>query len=129
MSSIINIPEGVKQIDVSAIMVPRVKQPVFSRSAQGSYVAVRKASEDVTRLGILLGDMPIGVVPVVKNGELLSVERTYGNPCIFVFETNELVYGFESWWSAIKTPDDLKQITNQDIDNVWYVRALKALAE
>jgi hypothetical protein len=126
--SVVNIPQGVVQIDVDEVMVPRVKQPLFKQSAQGSYVAVRKASEDITRLGLYLGDMPIGVAPVVKNGELLTLQRTYSNPCMFVFETGELVYGFESWWSTIETPDDLKQITNQDIENVWYVRVLKAVS-
>jgi len=123
----INIPEGVEQINADAIMVPRVRKTLFG-AEQGSYVAVRKASEDVTRLGLLLGDMPIGIAPIVKNDDLMVLERTYSNPCIFVFETGELVYGFESWWGAIRTPDDLKQITNQDIDNVWYVRALKAVS-
>jgi hypothetical protein len=40
-----------------------------------------------------------------------------------------VVMGWESWWGEIRTPDDLRQITNADVENVWYVKALKTLSE
>lgn len=46
---------------------------------------------------------------------------------LYVFEDKQIVYGCESWWGEIKSPDHLREITNADIDNVWYVQALKLL--
>lgn len=49
------------------------------------------------------------------------------NPAIFVFDLNKIIYGCESWWGVIKSEEDLNSISDCDIDNVWYVRALKTL--
>lgn len=35
----------------------------------------------------------------------------------------------ESWWALIKGPEHLKEITDGDIQSVWYVQALKAMTE
>jgi hypothetical protein len=37
--------------------------------------------------------------------------------------------GYESWWGQINSPEELKAITDVDIQNVWYVKALKEMAE
>lgn len=37
--------------------------------------------------------------------------------------------GYESWWGFIKTVEDFQEITDEDISNVWYVKALKELSE
>ena len=47
------------------------------------------------------------------------------NPAIYVPELGKVIYGMESWWHAIKDEKELKDITDNDIDNVWYVKALK----
>lgn len=115
----------------SKITVPddliRLSAPLFG-GKQGSFVKVRKAGEgEKTKLGLYLGDLPLGVAGgVTATGELVL---KYGmtNPAIFVFEDNQIVYGCESWWGQIETPEELKEITDGDIGNVWYVRALKAL--
>jgi hypothetical protein len=54
----------------------------------------------------------------------------HSNPAIFVFELNKIVFGAESWWGVIENEDELKKIkiTQDDIDNVWYVKALKAIS-
>jgi hypothetical protein len=49
------------------------------------------------------------------------------NPAIYVFETKEIVYGCESWWSPLESLDDLSDISDEDIDNVWYVKLLKEM--
>lgn len=51
------------------------------------------------------------------------------NPAIWVPDQNRIVWGMGSWWGIIEKEEDLKKITNQDIENVWYVKALKALAD
>ncbi len=40
---------------------------------------------------------------------------------------NEMVYGCGCWWGRIKSPDDVKGIDDAELDNVWYVKALKEL--
>mgnify|MGYP000282015848 FL=1 len=36
-------------------------------------------------------------------------------------------FGAESWWSIIENPEELKDITDDDINSQWYVKALKAM--
>jgi len=35
--------------------------------------------------------------------------------------------GCGSWWGAIDNEEDLKDITDSDIENVWYVQLLKKI--
>ena len=42
-------------------------------------------------------------------------------------EMGEVVYGCESWWAAIENEDDLKEISDLDINSIWYVKALKGI--
>jgi len=57
------------------------------------------------------------------------LSHSYGNPAIFVFDLNEIIFGYESWWGVIESEKQLKEITNDVIDNVWYVKALKQIDE
>lgn len=107
-------------------------QPKRNDAKVGSFVAVRPCdapSENKTFLGIYLGDLPTG--PMVnhspKSGTMFIDIRT--NPAIWVPDQNRIVWGMGSWWGIIEKEEDLKKITNQDIENVWYVKALKALAD
>lgn len=50
---------------------------------------------------------------------------TTGNPAIFVPELGKIIFGMESWWGRIKSEEELKDITDGDIENVWYVKMLK----
>lgn len=81
----------------------------------GCLVAVRPCDEEYgekTYLGIYLGELPI---------QILS---SY-NPGIFVPELRKIVYGCGSWWREIKSVDELKAITDEDIENTWYVQLLQ----
>lgn len=108
-----------------------------SRNEVGQMVAIRPCDEEFqnkTFLGILIGYVPIHrdlcfVRPEGKEeGELIF--KVFGdNPVIFVPDLKRCFMGCASWWGAIKDETQLKQITNEDIQNVWYVRALKELAE
>ncbi len=53
----------------------------------------------------------------------------YSNPAIFVPELKKIIYGCESWWGEIESPEDFKEITSDDINNVWYVQLLKAMED
>lgn len=96
----------------------------------GSWVAVRpvKDATKKTYLGIYLGEMPIKRASAsyhLKTKELTFLIST--NPAIFVPDLNQVVWGYESWWGRIKSATDLKQISDQDIENVWYVKALREM--
>ncbi len=57
----------------------------------------------------------------------LVFERESPNPAIFVFDLKKVIYGYESWWGEIKSEEDFRKITDLDINNLWYVKALKEL--
>jgi len=51
------------------------------------------------------------------------------NPDIFVPEIQEIIFGMESWWDEIRSEEDFKRITDEDIQNVWYVKLMNQMAE
>lgn len=99
----------------------------------GSFVAIQSCKEghgDKTYLGLLIGYVPTDVYaqrdPVTQR---LKINVVGDNPAIFVFDLNEVVLGIESWWGPIESEKHLKQITKDDIENVWYMKALKQLID
>lgn len=80
-----------------------------------------------TFLGILLGELPIEAnISFLKTTKTLKISpRT--NPAIFIPELKKIVYGCESWWGTIDKPEDIKDITNEEIENVWYMQLLKSM--
>lgn len=109
-----------------------IKNDKFSLYKPGGFVAVRPCAEEYgnkTYLGLFLGELPDSTyVTYNTKTEELNVGMSC-NPAMFVFELNKVIYGYESWWSKIEREEDLKQITDADINNVWYVKALKTLSE
>lgn len=94
----------------------------------GVFVKVRPCDDECkgkTYFGILLGDLPIGIRTRISEGGVLSVGPN-GNPAIWVPALGKIIYGCGSWWGPIKDPDDVREITDDTIQNVWYVKALKA---
>lgn len=108
---------------------PTFLNPVTSRIKMGDFVKVRPCVEDKTFLGVYLGDAAIGLSLSFKDDDTLVVDRGTRNPAIYVPDLKRIVYGMESWWGRIASPDDLKEISDEDISNVWYVQALKAFTE
>ena len=94
----------------------------------GTLVAVRLAKSDKTFLGVYLGDLTIDVHAMYHKVKKTLTLQPVTNPAIFVPEIDRLVWGCESWWKPLKSAEDLKEITDADIESVWYVRALKELA-
>lgn len=94
----------------------------------GSWVSIRPCSDDKTYLGVYLGDMTADFFHSYNiKTKVLSV-IPHGNPAIYVPDLKRVVWGCESWWGIIDTPEKLRKITNSDIENVWYVKALKELS-
>lgn len=97
---------------------------------QATWVSVRPCDEALkgkTFLGWLLGEIASGLYAQMSADGTLQVSMGYHNPAIFVPELGKVVFGYESWWAAINSPDDLRRISDTDINNVWYVRALRDL--
>jgi len=111
------------------------KTALFARgeALPGSFVAIQSCKEghgDKTYLGLLIGYVPTDAYaqrdPVTKR---LKINVTGDNPAIFVFDLKEVVLGCESWWGPIQDEKHLRQITKEDIENVWYVKALQQLLD
>ena len=81
--------------------------------------------------GIFLGDLPISLgVSYDDETGLLHAKVGHGNPAIFVPAIGKIIFGCGSWWGPIKTPEDVGEITDDDIQNLWYMKAINAqLAE
>lgn len=96
----------------------------------GKFVRVRpcaKEYQNKTFLGLYLGELPAGF-QISHNSETKELNVRFNtNPAIFVFDLKKIIYGCESWWGFIESEDDLKHVSNAEIDNVWYVKALKEL--
>lgn len=106
------------------------KQVEWREKDKGKFVRIRPCNEkygNKTYLGIYLGELHTGSLvrhdPETKELHISSKL----NPAIFVFELNEIIFGYESWWGIIKNEEQLKEISDIDIDNVWYVKALESL--
>jgi hypothetical protein len=128
---------GIKfPIEVSSIknepLYKDINNPSGWLAACGDLVQVRPVGEkykEKTYLGILLGDLPLEVF-IMHNRETKELKiEPYRNPAIFVPELKEIIWGCGSWWSEIESEEELRQISNDDIQNVWYVKLLKATIE
>ena len=92
-------------------------------------VRVRPCGEDKTYIGIYLGRFPrqIHVTYSEKSGELKVGATT--NPCIYIPEKDGVCWGDESWWSRIESEEELEDITDETIENQWYMKALRQIEE
>ncbi|MCC0671795.1 MULTISPECIES: hypothetical protein [unclassified Clostridioides] len=117
-------------IQVSKINDKYINKGSYRKSEIGKFVKVRpckKEYENKTYLGLYLGELSnsllISYAPKTKELDISSGT----NPAMFVFELNEIIYGNESFWGVIEREEDLKEISNSDIENLWYVKALKSI--
>ena len=104
---------------------------LFSNTTTGDFVAVRPCDEKYekkTFLGVYLGEAALSQGIEIKDN-VIRTKLGFYNPAIFVPELNEIIYGCGSWWGRINSEEDLKQLTDADIENVWYVKALNAITK
>lgn len=78
-----------------------------------------------TFLGIYIGELPIMISSRFSNQTKMLSNTAITNPAIFVPELKKIVFGCESWWSEIRSEEELKEITNEEIQKTWYVKLLK----
>lgn len=96
----------------------------------GTLVKIRpcgKEYEGKTYLGFLIGDISIHTSYSYNSAKKQLGFYGAGNPAIFVPALRKVIFGCESWWCVIENEDELKDITGEDIENVWYVQLLKAM--
>ena len=96
----------------------------------GKFVAVRPCDDEChgkTYLGIFLGDLAHdALISYHTDTKILDV-MPIENPAMFVPELNRVVFGYESWWHVISAPEELKSISDEDIQSQWYVKAAKEM--
>ncbi len=117
-------------IEVSKINANNNNKGSYRNRQIGKFVKIAPCGEEhegKTYLGLYLGELPVGH-SISHNPDTKELSVSFNNnPAIFVFDLNKIVYGCESWWGIIENEEDLKEITNEDIENVWYLKALKEL--
>jgi len=127
----IQYPIEVKEIGMDS--EKSVYDPNGLTAKCGDMVMVRPCAEkfeNKTYLGVFIGEvaLQVGAQYNEESGKL-TISRYMYNPMILIPEFNEVVWGCGSWWGKIKDESHLKQITDEDINNVWYVKALKQLQD
>lgn len=101
-----------------------IKEPLFHKS--GSLVRVKIAGNEDTHLGFLLGEFALAYsLSVDKKADSLVIKPSMHNPAMYVPKLGKIVYGMESWWSVINSEEDLEDITDSEIDNIWYIKLLR----
>jgi hypothetical protein len=96
-------------------------------------VRVRPCGEDFggkTYLGLYLGDVArtVGCSYDPESG-VLSFSLSMQNPALWIPSLWRVVYGYESWWGVLESEDQLREISNESIDGIWYVQAMRALVK
>ena len=96
----------------------------------GELVKIRPCAEEYggkTYLGFYLGDLPTQISQSHHRKTHMLTISTHSNPAIFVPTLGKIIFGYESWWGEIENPEDLSDITDECINEQWYVKALKEL--
>ena len=117
-------------IEVSGIKKHRFRNMSFGVK-KGDFVAIRPCRDECqgkTYLGLYLGDLPLEYFCNLEKPTGVRHVMPSGNPAIFVFDLNDIVWGCESWWGVVKDENHLREISDDDIQNIRYVKALKRIA-
>ena len=86
-----------------------------------------KEYEGKTFVGIFLGDIPIGLYSSFREDTGTLTNSVINNPAIFIPKIGKIVFGCNSWWQEIESIEDFSDITEDDIENTWYVQAMKEM--
>lgn len=115
-------------IEVSEIII-NDKMSLLYKDKIGKFCRIRYCEDNKTYLGLFLGELPCGIT-ITHNSDSKVLTTSYrNNPAIFVFELNKIVFGYESWWDFIENEEELREITDTEINNIWYVKALKQMGK
>lgn len=104
---------------------------ILSRCKPGDIVVVRPCADKFDKksfLGMYLCAAPTSFTAIQDGEKIILTMGKHTNPAIYIPEVDEIVWGYSSWWKRIESPDDMKDITDQDIENVWYVKAIRQIS-
>ncbi len=104
--------------------------PLFNDT--GALCRIKPCSDEYqgkTFLGFFIGDLPVKIITSYNKESGVLTNGTLKNPAIFVPELRKIVWGAESFWEVIETEEDLKEITDAEINDVWYVQLLKSMLQ
>lgn len=88
---------------------------------------VRIAGEKETHLGIYIGEIPRYTSASFNEKSGTLKISTACNPMIYIPKLDRAVFGDESWWGRIKSEEELEDITDETIENQWYMKALRQI--
>lgn len=118
-------------IEVSGIKLGNGKVIEDRFDEAGTLVAVRPCGKEYqgkTYLGLHIGDVALGqVAKYNRETKEIEIDFSMHNPAIYIFALKKIVYGCESWWRKISDPSELREITDEDIENTWYVQLLRQI--
>jgi len=100
----------------------------YLKGAVGGFVRIRPCGEEYenkTYLGLYLGELPIHTHCTHNSETGKLVVSVRHNPAIYVFALKKIIYGVESFWETIDDPAQIKEMTDQDIAAVPYVKVLR----
>lgn len=124
--------EIVWPLEVSGVMV-RGKMYGDGRTDAckvGQMVMVRMCdTTKATHLGIYLGEFPMQLIHQYDKETKRIEVFPHLNPAMLVPKLGRIVWGCQSFWGPIESEDQLRQVTDAEIDDIWYVKALKELSK
>lgn len=103
---------------------------IYDLYKAGTLCKIRPCGDEYkgkTYLGIYIGELPIGITNCFKRDTKILHNGIMQNPGIFVPELKKIIYGYESWWSIKESAEDFKELTDEDIENTWYVKLLRSM--
>lgn len=113
-------------------LVKEPYEPINLRRC-GTPVKVRSCVKEHgtdTHFGILLGEVPTTMMHKADKDGTVTASMAMYNPAIYVPALKTVVYGYQSWWGEIESEEELAElITNDTINNVWYMQHLIAHAK
>ena len=64
----------------------------------------------------------------IKKAPDSIINSTMNNPSYIRSRSfKKIIYGCESWWKTIRSVDEFSKISNEDINNTWYVKLLQSM--
>lgn len=105
---------------------------IFPTANVGDWIAIRPCGEEYnnkTYLGIFMGNIALSSSASYSTEQVLTFRYTHHNPAIYVPDLKKIIFGIESFWGKIDSPEKLKHISDFDINNIWYIKALKELSK
>lgn len=114
-------------IEISAVEINNGRIDILKEV--GSWVSIRPCDNEKTYLGVYLGYMMFNSNHHYHLKTKVLKIVPFMNPAIYVPDLKRVVWGCESWWGIIRKPEELRKITDSDIQNVWYMKALVELSE